>query len=260
MRRDWEPEELIDCWTLVDDDWALVANKSWSTRLGFAVLLKFFELEGRFPCHAGEVPKPALGYLAGQLKVPSEAFGDYAWTGRTIEYHRAQIRKALGFREATVGDEERLAGWLAAEVCPLELSEERRREALVARCRAQRIEPPAATRIERILGSAQEAFDQHFTARTVNRLSVESIARLEELVADGGEDDGPGMLAELKADPGRLGLETLLRELDKLERVRAVGLPPTCSARCPTGSLPPGRPALRAATPPTCGTPRRGCA
>ncbi len=170
MRRDWEPEELIDCWTLVDEDWALVANKSGPTRLGFAVLLKFFELEGRFPRHGGEVPKPALGYLASQLKVPAVAFADYGWTGRTIEYHRAQICNALGFREATVGDEDELTRWLAAEVCPLELSDERRREALVARCRAKRIEPPAPSRIERVLGRAQEAFDRHFTARTVNRL------------------------------------------------------------------------------------------
>jgi len=33
-----------------------------------------------------------------------------------------------------------------------------------------------------------------------------------------------GLLAELKSDPGRLGLKTLLGEIDKLERVRAVGL------------------------------------
>ena len=56
MRREWEPEELIACWTLVDADWRLVTNKSGATRLGFAVLLKFFELEGRFPRHAGEPP------------------------------------------------------------------------------------------------------------------------------------------------------------------------------------------------------------
>lgn len=36
---------------------------------------------------------------------------------------------------------------------------------------------------------------------------------------------GSGLLAELKADPGRLGLETLLSEIAKLERVRALGLP-----------------------------------
>jgi hypothetical protein len=26
MRREWEPEELIACWTLVDDDWRLVTR------------------------------------------------------------------------------------------------------------------------------------------------------------------------------------------------------------------------------------------
>ena len=153
-----------------------MAKKRGATRLGFALLLKFYELEGRFPRHAGEVPKPALGYIAAQVKVAAAAFGDYEWTGRTIEYHRAQIRKALGFREATVGDENKLAGWLAEEVCPLELSEDRLREALVARCRIQRIEPPAPSRIERVLGAAREGFHQHFTARTIAGLADQAIA------------------------------------------------------------------------------------
>jgi len=102
MQRDWEPEGVIDCWTLVDGGWVLVANKTGATRLGFAVLLKFFELEGRFPRHASELPRAAVGYVAGQVKVGAEASARYRWTGRTIEYHRAQIRKALGFREPTL--------------------------------------------------------------------------------------------------------------------------------------------------------------
>jgi len=45
MRRDWEPEKLIDCWTLVDREWELVANKSGARPgLGFALLLKSFDL------------------------------------------------------------------------------------------------------------------------------------------------------------------------------------------------------------------------
>jgi hypothetical protein len=47
MRREWEPEELIASWTLVDDDWRLLANKRGPSRLAFALSLKFFELEGR---------------------------------------------------------------------------------------------------------------------------------------------------------------------------------------------------------------------
>ena len=81
-------------------------------------MLKFFELEGRFPRHGGEIPRAALGYIAAQVKVTADAFADYEWTGRTIEYHRAQVRQALGFREANVGDEDKLAAWLAEEVCP----------------------------------------------------------------------------------------------------------------------------------------------
>jgi hypothetical protein len=33
----------------VDGDWDLMANQSGATGLGFSLLLKFFELEGRFP-------------------------------------------------------------------------------------------------------------------------------------------------------------------------------------------------------------------
>ena len=127
MRREWEPEELISCWTLLEEDRQLLANKSGATRLGFALLLKYFEIEGRFPRHAAEVPKAAVDYVGDQVKVAPQAFADYQWSGRTIEYHRAQVRKALGFREATVGDEDKLAAWLADEVCPVELSDDRLR-------------------------------------------------------------------------------------------------------------------------------------
>jgi hypothetical protein len=42
MRREWEPEDLIACWTLVEDDWRLVANKRGGSRLAFAGLATFF--------------------------------------------------------------------------------------------------------------------------------------------------------------------------------------------------------------------------
>lgn len=55
MRAEWEPEELIGAWTLAGSDWELITNKASVTRLGFAVLLKFYEIEGRFPAYvAGE--------------------------------------------------------------------------------------------------------------------------------------------------------------------------------------------------------------
>lgn len=175
------------------------------------------------------------------MKVDPAAFGTYLFTGSTIEYHRSQIRRALQFRECTVADAEALTGWLAEQVCPSELSPDRQRQALLLRCRSQRIEPPTPGRAERIISAAAEAADRRFCATTVARLSASgAVARLEALVApaddedeerDEGADDevqaeGPaGLLAEIKADPGRPGLDTFLDEVAKLRRVRSLGLP-----------------------------------
>jgi hypothetical protein len=38
VRRDWELEDLIECWTLDEAEIDLLANKSGATRLGFVIL------------------------------------------------------------------------------------------------------------------------------------------------------------------------------------------------------------------------------
>ena len=119
--------------------------------------------------------------------------------------------RRMAFGRPTRSDEDHLAAWLSEEVCSVELSEGRLREALLARCRAEHIEPPG--RLERILAAAGAAFDKRFCAQVVARLSAESQGRLEALIGDGAD----GALAELKADPGHLGLETLMNEIAMLE-------------------------------------------
>jgi hypothetical protein len=233
VRQHWEPEELVAAWTLVEDDWRLLGNKAGATRLGFALLLKFFEQEGRFPAGPEELPVAAVEYLASQVRVDVGRFGEYRWSGRTIEYHRAQIRNALGFRKATRGDEAKLTRWLAEEVAPAETSDERLTEALLGRCRAERVEPPG--RVERIVAGARTAAAEAFCARTLDRLGDDVSGRLEALL----DDDSPrptgrgGVLAELKSDPARVSLESLLGEIDKLERIRGLGLPEDLFAGAP---------------------------
>ncbi|MDQ6804867.1 MAG: DUF4158 domain-containing protein [Actinomycetota bacterium] len=234
MERVWEPEQLISCWTLDEADWRLLANKTGATRLGFAVLLKFFDLEGRFPANAEELPQVAVDYVAGLVKVPSAELTHYGWSGRTIEYPRAQIRAERGFREANGDDERWMVDWLAGELCPVELDHSRLREDLLARFREERIEPPGVSRIDRILGSGRALFEQQFTAGTVERLPSAAIDALERLIPPTGRDEvsTAGLLVELKGDPGKASLNTILEEIDKLERVRAIGLPADLFADC----------------------------
>jgi hypothetical protein len=120
-----------------------------------------------------------VAFVAEQVGVPAGELADYDWAGRSIKYHRAQVREAFGFRESTVADEERWTEWLRGEVCPVELSEDRVRTALLRRCRSEQIESPGSSRITRVLGAARAGHESDFTTRTIARLSPVAVERLE---------------------------------------------------------------------------------
>jgi hypothetical protein len=85
-------DDLVEHWTLSKDEQALVSGKRGATRLGFAVLLKFYTQYGRFPRGRFELPGEAVEFAARQVQVPASELDAYEWSGRTVEYHRAQIR------------------------------------------------------------------------------------------------------------------------------------------------------------------------
>jgi hypothetical protein len=80
------------------------------------------------------------------------------------------------------------------------------------------VEPPSTGQVERVIASGCRQFDDAFAATTAGRLGPVVCGRLEELLSR------PNVLAELKSDPGPLGLDTLLAEIGKLSTVRALGL------------------------------------
>ncbi|EGJ72783.1 putative transposase Tn3 family protein (plasmid) [Streptomyces sp. Tu6071] len=80
-------------------------------------------------------------------------------------------------------------------------------------------------------GRSRRTRDRRGCTATVGRLSAATRSRLDDLVAEdaGGEESAGGgvsFFSELKADPGALGLDSLLAEVNKLQRVRALELAP----------------------------------
>lgn len=226
MNRSIELDELVEQWTLLNDEQGLVFGKGGAGKPGFVLLLKFYIRHGRFPRGRGELPDDALRFVASQVKVLASEIDLYVWSGRTIERHRAQIRQYLGFRASA-----RLrmgAGWVAGFGGP--------RGGTAARCgarastcalRAERIEPPTAGRIDRIVRSARRQAEVTLSCRIAARLPASAAARLEALVSGIGEatDDADPVLALVKSDPGSVSLESMLTEIKKLRAVRAIELP-----------------------------------
>ena len=85
-----------------------------------------------------------MAHLAAQIGIPPAQWRAYDWDGRTIKYHRAEIRTLLGFREATLADSEALGAWLAAQVLPTTVRLDAILAAAYERLRDLRIEPPRA--------------------------------------------------------------------------------------------------------------------
>jgi len=136
----------------------------------------------------------------------------------------------LGFRVATISNQEKFTAWLTSNVAHAERRPERVRDELLAQFRAERIEPPTAGRVLRMVRSALRTAEQSWALQISERLDPTVTARLLNLLVAESDEDHPGTLAEsvlglIKSAPGNVSLDSMMVEIAKLEAVRAVGLP-----------------------------------
>jgi TnpA family transposase len=236
VKRHWEVDELIESWTLLPEEMELLGNKTGANRIGFALLLKFFELEARFPNHPTEIPETVIPYIAKQVKVSPEKYTDYDWQGRTIKYHRAQIRNFLGFKEADSTDVSQVIDWLCREVVATEQRSDPLKEIVYQRFRELHLEPPTPGQIERLIRSSLHKQETQFCAEALSKLPPQTLSQIDALLSLEEEANKAIDLEEskklrqsdfhyLKTDPGPVGLDSFLTEVDKLKRIRKVGLP-----------------------------------
>jgi len=237
--RELELHEAIEHFTLDEAEVALLRNKSGATRLGFAALLKFLMWTGRFPRGRFEIPIEAIGHLAKQVGVAPDQIGSYDFTGRTIKGHRKEIRDHTGFHPCTVSDAQKLADWLAGHIAQEERRAEHIRGLLLAHCKDALIEPPTPDRTALIVDNGIRQADDLLVAVVLGRLGDRQRSGIGALVAAAADDgldaaephEAGGapldvdLLALIKSSPGNVSLATMNKEIDKLEAVRAIGLP-----------------------------------
>ena len=234
MKRNWEVDELIEHFTFLPNEQALLSNKTGSTRLGFAVLFKFFQYEARFPSYKNEIPKEMVAYIGKQFALDRLLFDEYDWNGRTIKYHRAQIREYFGFREVSNEDIEAITTWLQKHVLYHDAEYEHLKVEAYNRLRELQLEPPTPDRIDRIVKSAIYAYENQFFQETFGKLTQDSISKIDSLINDLttyeedeinlNTDDAYLSFSDLRSDPGRIGLESVFKEAQKLRTIQQLGL------------------------------------
>jgi TnpA family transposase len=211
---------------LDDADRRRVDQRRWdSHRLGFAVQLGTVRFLGTFLADPLEVPAAVVAYLAAQLRIAEPAcFRRYADRAKTPYEHAWEIRRAYGYREFGEAEAElraflaarawaspegphalfdRATGWLLAHKVLLPGATTLAR--LVAAVRAA-----AAERLWRTLTDAADRLDPALRRQLEGLLAVEAGARAS-------------LLERLRTPPSRLSGPALVRALERVEAVRALG-------------------------------------
>jgi hypothetical protein len=62
-----DEDELIGNWTLVGDELEQLPGRPGATKLGFALLLRFYAVHGRFPAGRSEIPDQAVAHVGPPL-------------------------------------------------------------------------------------------------------------------------------------------------------------------------------------------------
>lgn len=164
MQQSWHPDELAQHWTLSGDERALLANKTGATRVAFAILLKAFQCDGRFPERREDIPSRIVAHLAQQAGGLPDVYSEVDWTGRSSRRHRVQILHHCGFRVFRAEDETALVNWPSERVATLDPHAEAFKLAAYAHLRRLHVEPPPLERLRRLLRTAVRQREEYYAA------------------------------------------------------------------------------------------------
>jgi len=215
-------------WTLCQAERKLIDKKSGSTRLGCAVLLKCFLVDGRFPDGPAEIPLRLITHMAEQVNVPAEQWADYPWSGRSLGYHRAEIREFCGFSEMSLVELQKMKRWMITEVIPSEHREDRILDMFRQKCKQVRLEPPTSDQTFRTIRSATATHDRQFHKRFFKRFDEATLASMDALLVPmpvAGGDVDMTLWQQIKGEPGPASVESMMDAGARLDIACGIELP-----------------------------------
>lgn len=214
---------LIRHWSLGDEDHRLLETRRRDdTRLGLALQLYALRYPGRLIQRGEVIPETALTFLAEQINIDPEALATFARRAPTRYEQLAVLRQHYGFSELSHPLRADLLSFARGvaiattknKFVVAALADEMRRRCIVI---------PGITVIERMAGQACTEAEEALFADVAERLTPDSIVRMEALLGIGPRVRQSGV-SWLREPPGKAGEAAMRGLIDRLEAVRHVDL------------------------------------
>ena len=219
-----DPREAADHYAITPADRELIdARRTPANRLGFAVQLCLLRHPRRAWVRGEALPAAMLRFVADQLGLLPADLEDYAARVETRREHLAELLEAFGFESFAQRHYRPLRDWLVG-VARTSDNAVVLVEALLKELRGRRVLAPPIGRLERIAASARRRARRESYAALVADLTDEQRGGLDALLErrDQGWRTAMGWLRE---PPGAAKPTNVLRRLDRLETLRATGIP-----------------------------------
>jgi hypothetical protein len=217
-------EELVEHFLLTPAELQLVLTcRGDANRCGMALLLKALAYLGYVPEKLDCMPSEVRSFIAGQLGLLWDFCERYPWDSRTRDQYLFLIRQHTGWRFPTAQDKEELEHWLRREAALQALSADRLLDYACQRLRDRQIELPAEGELQRVVNTALSGFFQDMNRRIAAAIPLDVRSHIDKLLIV-SESGGVSAFENLKADPGRPGIDNLQSEIAKLRAIRAIAL------------------------------------
>lgn len=210
MKRIWDIDELVEHCSLGFEETRLVKTKHARNHLPFAIQLKLYQNTGHFPSTINEIPEIPLHYLADQLEADVSGILDYELSGRIGARHRREILNFRGISRVLATDKHAFSDWLINTLYPHGSDPADATEAVFGWFQQRKVECPADKELDSLVRSSFQQFELHLYQRCADSLSTDSKMLQEASLSNDADSVSFG---DLKADPGRVGLESVLKEI-----------------------------------------------
>jgi hypothetical protein len=240
IERDISGDELREYFMLTPQDQKLLQKKGGVHRLGLAVFLKVYQFLGYAPRRKKQIPQAIVDWVADQLQVEASLFARYPSTNRAWRRHHVLVREHLGIRIWERGGEDatQLDEWLVEKVDQSPTRGELL-DLAVKWCREHRVELPAEKSLRRLVHSARSRFFEQLYSKVSSRLDSSTRARMKRCLSELKAKNAGSSTAEegdtttantvydwVKSAPGKVGLATILNEVEKLRFIRTFNIVP----------------------------------
>jgi TnpA family transposase len=212
-------------------------------RLVAAVMLKFFQAEGRYPENDDPISLELVTSLAKQIDIDVKEFDitEQQWNNRSIERFRQEIRQLLNYRRATVSDGQQLVKHLMQDHDILTMTDAKQLEKAYEFFKLHKLEPLKTSEIRKYITTAITQIEADIFAKITNSLSIETKESLYALLKDKENKEEtiedkekkaklskrPEMqLWQLKKDLTGSKLKDAQAGIDKLNSLRKIALLP----------------------------------